>query len=243
MEEERFAAARVAALYRLARPAYFATVINPALLLIVLWGAFPAPHLLAWFGLIIVVSLARLALARAYARNGAAGVPQRWELRFVAGVAAASLLWVVPPAMFLPGSDPLMQLAVVFVIGGNIIGAAAVYAASASAFYGFSVLPFFTVVLQLAKQGGPTYPLLALMVAVFGAVMVGVYRNIHSGIVHTLRTRIENEELVARLAGSEAQLRTAVDDALGRVAELQRAQDAYGQLAAQEKLVLDTLPV
>jgi diguanylate cyclase (GGDEF)-like protein/PAS domain S-box-containing protein len=34
-----------------------------------------------------------------------------------------------------------------------------------------------------------------------------------------------------------------VDEALGRVAELQRAQDAYSQLAAQEKLVFDTLPV
>ena len=243
MVEERLAAARVAALYRLARPAYFAAVINPALLLIVLWGAFPAPLLLGWFGLIILVSLVRLGLARAYARSGVSGVPRRWEARFVAGLSAAGLLWVVPPVVFLPGSDPLLQLAVVFVIGGNIIGAAVVYAPSAAAFYGFSVLPFLAVVLQLAMQGGPTYPLLALMVAVFGAVMMGAYRSIHAGVLRTLRTEIENQELVGRLAGSEAQLRTAVDEALGKVAELQRAQDAYGQLAAQEKLVLDTLPV
>jgi diguanylate cyclase (GGDEF)-like protein/PAS domain S-box-containing protein len=59
----------------------------------------------------------------------------------------------------------------------------------------------------------------------------------------TLRARIENEELVTRVASGEAQLRAAVDEALGKVTELQQAKDAYGQLAAQEKLMFDTLPV
>ena len=48
---------------------------------------------------------------------------------------------------------------------------------------------------------------------------------------------------MARLAASETQLRGSVDDALGRVDQLQKAQEAYSQLAAQEKLVFDTLPV
>jgi diguanylate cyclase (GGDEF)-like protein/PAS domain S-box-containing protein len=211
MVEDRLAAARVAALYSMARPAYFAAAINPALLLLVLWGAFPAPVLLTWFALIAGVTLARLLLARAYARSAGAGGPRRWEVRFAAGTTAAGLLWVVPAVWFLPGSDPLLQLAVVFVIGGNIIGAAAVYAASAPAFYGFSALPFLASVLQLAAQGGRTYWLLALMVAVFGAVMVGVYRNIHDGIVRTLRAEIDNESLLGRLAQSEGQLRDAIE--------------------------------
>ena len=65
--------------------------------------------------------------------------------------------------------------------------------------------------LQLAVQSGRTYGLLALMVAVFGVVMVRVYRDIHGSVVSTLRTRIENEELVARLAQSEGQLRDAIE--------------------------------
>ncbi len=211
MVEERLAAARVAALYKLARPAYFAAAINPALLLLVLWGAFPAPVLLAWFGLNVALTLARLALARAYARSNGAGKPRSWELRFAAGTAAAGLLWVVPAVWFLPGSDPLLQLAVVFVIGGSIIGAAAAYASSAPAFYAFSALPLLATVVQLAAQGGRTYSLLALMVALFGAVMVGIYRSMHDGIVRTLRTEIDNESLLARLAQSEGQLRDAIE--------------------------------
>jgi len=243
MSEERLDAARVAAAYQLARPAFFAAVANPALLLLVLWGSFPEWFLLTWYGLVVAAALARLVLAQFYVRSAGAGGSRRWEMRLAAGVAVSGLLWVVPPVLFLPGADPLLQLAVVFVIGGNIIGAAGVYAASPAAFYGFSVPPFLAVVLQFALQGGRTYGLLALMLAVFGAVMVRVYQEIHGSHLRALRARIENEDLVARLAGNEAQLRTAVGEALSRVSELQRAQDAYAQLAAQEKLVLDTLPV
>ncbi|MFY9317338.1 MAG: PAS domain S-box protein [Burkholderiales bacterium] len=113
--------------------------------------------------------------------------------------------------MFLPAAEPLLQIAVIFVIGGSIIGAAGVYAASPAAYYGFSTLPLIAVTVQLFSQGGRTYPLLGLMVAVFGVVMVRVYRDIHGNIASTLRTRIENEDLLARLAQSEGQLRDAIE--------------------------------
>jgi diguanylate cyclase (GGDEF)-like protein/PAS domain S-box-containing protein len=243
MNVERLEAARIAALFRVARPAYFATIALGALLLLVLWGAFPAGLLSAWLGSIVALTLARIWLQRSYQRAPAARSPGAWESRFVLGAFAAGALWTFPSAVFLPAAEPLLQLAVIFVIGGSIIGAAGVYAASPIAYYGFSVMPLLAVTVQLFAQGGRTYPLLALMVAVFGAVMVRVYRDIHGNIVSTLRTRIENEELETRLASSEAQLSSALEDALGRVGELQRAQDAYGQLAEQEKLVFDTLPV
>jgi len=155
LNEERLAAARVAALFNVARPAYFASAANAALLLFVLWGAVPAA--------------------------------------------------------FFPAGDPLLQMAVVFVIGGSIIGAAGVYAASPPAFYLFCAPPFAAVLLRLAPQPGPTYPLLAFMILVFGAVMARVYRDLHGNAVGALRARIENGELVARLTRSEAQLRDAIE--------------------------------
>ncbi|HTP62709.1 MAG TPA: PAS domain S-box protein [Burkholderiales bacterium] len=211
MVEERLAAARVAALFKTARPAYLATVANAALLLLVLWEAFPPALLLAWAGLVAAVTIARLGLQQAYARRGAGQDPRRWENRFAVGAVAGGLLWTYPSAVFLPASDPLLQLAVVFVVGGSIVGAAGVYAASPAAFYGFTALPFGAVVLQLALREGRTYQLLALTVAVFGAVMLRVFHALHGSVVSTLRTRIENEDLLGRLAHSEAQLRDAIE--------------------------------
>jgi diguanylate cyclase (GGDEF)-like protein/PAS domain S-box-containing protein len=211
MTEDRLAAARVAALFNGARPAYFATVANAGLLLLAVWEAFPAALLLAWLGMLIVLTLGRIALQRTYQRDPGARTPDRWESLFALGAIAAGALWTFPSVVFLPAAEPLLQLAVIFVVGGNIIGAAGVYAPSAAAFYGFSTLPFAGVVLMLALQGGRTYLLLALMVAVFGAVMLRVFRDIHASIVRTLRTQIENEVLVGRLAQSEGQLRDAIE--------------------------------
>ena len=211
MAEKQLVTARVAALFSVARPAYYATLANACLLLLVLWEAFPVALLLWWFGVLVAVTLGRVALHRAYVRDAGRHAPQRWESLFTLGAIAAGALWTYPPAVFLPVSDPLLQMAVIFVVGGTVIGAAGVYAPSPAAFYGFCVLPLLAVVVQLAAQTGRTYALLALMVAVFGVVMVRVYRDIHGSIVRTLRTQIENEELVVRLARSEGQLRDAIE--------------------------------
>ena len=179
--------------------------------MLVLWEVFPAALLLAWFGALVAVTLARIGLHRAYARDAQRRAPDRWESLFTLGAIAAGALWTYPSAVFLPGADPLLQLAVIFVVGGTIIGATGVYAPSPAAFYGFCALPFLAMVAQLAAYPGRTYRLLALMMAVFGAVMVRVYRDIHGSVVRTLRTQIENEDLVGRLARSEAQLRDAIE--------------------------------
>jgi diguanylate cyclase (GGDEF)-like protein/PAS domain S-box-containing protein len=242
MADERLVAARVAALFAVARPAYYATVVNAGLLLLVLWEAFPIGQLLAWFGALAALTAVRAGLHARWRPAGDAD-PRRREAYFALGALAAGLLWSVPAAVFFPASSPLLQLAIIFVVGGNIIGAAGVYAPSRAVFYGFGALPFLGVVLQLALQGGRTYQLLALMVSVFGAVMVRVYETLHGGVLRTLRTQLENEDLVGKLAHSEKQLRDAVEGALNDVQELQRAREAYERVLAEEKLVLDLLPV
>ena len=154
MSEQKIVTARVAALFRVARPAYFATLANAVLLLLVLWEAFPVTLLLAWFGGVVAVTLARVGLHRAYARGAGRHTPYRWEALFALGAIAAGALWAYPPAVFLPVSDPLFQMAVIFVVGGTIIGAAGVYAPSPAVFYGFCVPPFAAIIVQLAAQSG-----------------------------------------------------------------------------------------
>src|SRR5260221_841935 len=111
MIEERLAAARVAALFNVARPAYFATIALAGLLLLVLWEAFPATLLLAWFGILGALTLARIGLQRAYVRRPQARKPERWESLFVLGTIAAGALWTFPSAVFLLAAEPLLQLA------------------------------------------------------------------------------------------------------------------------------------
>jgi len=209
--DPRLDAARVEALYRVSKPAYVATLANAGILLVVLWGPYTAGVLLAWFGAMLAVTLARVGLHFAYLRLGLGGDALRWEARLALGALASGAVWSFAPAVFFASGDPLLQLAVVFVVGGSLIGAAGVYAPSPAAFYAFGALPLAAVTAQLFAQGGRIYMLLGLMVIVFGVVMVRVFRDLYRGIVRTLSTQLENERLVARLARSETQLRDAIE--------------------------------
>lgn len=203
MTEERLVAARVAALFSVARPAYYASIALAGLLLLVLWEALPAPVLVIWFGLLVAVTLVRVGLHRAYLRVQPAPDARRWEARFALGAFAAGALWTFPAAVFVPETDALLQMAVIFVVVGSVIGSAGVYAPSPVAFYSFSVLPLLAVTAQLALQPGRSYQLLALMVLVFGAVMMRVYQDIYGAILRTLRMQLENDDLIERLAQGE----------------------------------------
>ncbi|MFZ1909060.1 MAG: PAS domain S-box protein, partial [Burkholderiales bacterium] len=145
-------------------------------------------------------------------------------------------VWAYAPAALFPESGPLLQMAVVFVVGGSIIGAAGIYAASRLAFYAFAALPSVAIAAQLLLQPGRIYKLLGLTVVVFGVVMVRVYRDIHGAVVEALRARLRNEELTQRLAGSEARLRDAIESFPDAMAvwdgndRLVVCDDAYAQL-------------
>jgi diguanylate cyclase (GGDEF)-like protein/PAS domain S-box-containing protein len=208
---ERVDAARIAALFSVSRTVYATTLAAGALLLALLWSAVPAPWLFAWYGALLALVTARLALHRVHALHPARYTPRQWEVRYALGALAAGVLWAVPPALFFPADAPLLQMAVILVVGGSVIGATGVYSASPPAFYGFCVPPILAAVLQLGLQPGRTYPLLALIGLVFAAAMVRVYRDMHANVVGALRTRTEKEVLLERVAESEARLRDAIE--------------------------------
>ena len=210
-QDARLAEARVAALFNVARSAYFTSVANAGLLVLVLWGTVAAPVLLGWLAALVLLTLARIGLQSRYRRVRALRTARRWELLFASGALAAGSIWAMAPVVFFAQSDAMLQMVTIFIAGGVIVGAAGVYAASPAAFYGFSALPFLGALLQLASQPERRQQLLALMVLVFGVVTWRAYRQIHDSIVRTLRTRIENEELVERLGQSEGQMRDAIE--------------------------------
>ena len=121
IEDEVLSASRITTLYRGARPAYATTLANAAILVAVLWGATAGAALTAWYAAVLAVTLARLALHRAFARAGGRGDARSWENRFALGALASGAIWAYAPAVLFPAGDPLLQMAVVFVVGGQML--------------------------------------------------------------------------------------------------------------------------
>ncbi|HSG76910.1 MAG TPA: PAS domain S-box protein [Burkholderiales bacterium] len=240
LPQARVDAARVAALFGIAKTVYAATLVAGALVVAMLWGETPVAALATWYGVLAAVTLARLGLHRAHAAHPERRTPLAWERRFALGAFTAGLLWALPIAAFFPQA-PVLQTAVLLVTAAAVVGAAGVYAASAAAFYGFCLPPILAVVVQFARQPGEVYPLLALAALVFVAAMVRVYRDMHANVVGALGARAEKEALLERVAQSEARLRDAIEgfpegiavfDEDGRVLA---SNDAYTTVAGEAR--------
>ena len=208
----RFEAERVAELFNLARSGYIVSLLNGAILVVILWGPLAAEVLVGWLVSLIVVIAARMALHQAYQRaETRIRSPIAWERRFAVGAFAAGALWAMTPGLFFEAGEPLHRVAVMFVTSGMIIGAAGIYSPSRLAFYAFVIAPIMASSGVLFAQGIDPYRWMAVMVAVFAAAMVTVFNKLHRSVCRTLTTRLENEALVAQLGASEALLRDAID--------------------------------
>ena len=153
MTEERLNTARVATLFTLARPAYATTVALAGILVVALWAPYAAPLLLGWFALICAVTLVRIGLHLRFVSAAPGGRnPLQWENRFAFGALVSGAVWAFAGMVFFPESDPILQVAVVMVIGGVVVGAVALYASSLKALYAFGTLPLATLILQLLAQ-------------------------------------------------------------------------------------------
>lgn len=208
---ERVHAARVRALFDVAPTVYVTSLAAGALLVAILWDAAFARPLRGWLAALAAVTAARIVLHIAYRRTPGRFRPQRWEAAFALGAFAAGAVWAGAPFLFFPEDDPLVQMALLVVVVGSVIGAAGVYAASTAAFLGYATLPMLAVLTQLALQPGRTYQLLALLALVFAAAMIRVHRGMRRAVLDQLAAHVENEELLARVAASEARLRDAIE--------------------------------
>lgn len=207
----RFEAARVGELFGSARSAYVVSLLNGAILVLILWGPIAAEVLAAWLIGLIVVSAGRMALHLAYLRSPTRHTaPLAWERRFAIGTLAAGALWALTPGLFFEPGEPLHRVAVMFVTGGMVIGAAGIYAPSRIAFRAFVVFPIILSAGVLLAQGVEPYRWMAVMVVVFSGAMVMVFNQLHRSVCRTLQTRLENEALIGKLGASETRLRDAI---------------------------------
>jgi diguanylate cyclase (GGDEF)-like protein/PAS domain S-box-containing protein len=201
---------RIAHLFRTAIPLYVASPIYVSLLALVLWAPATAEALAAWLAVALGIGAARFVIHRAYLLS-APGDPLRWERRFALGSLAAGAVWSVAPLVFFSSAPIVGQIAIIFVGGGALIGAAGLYAASRSAYLAFSALPMAGSVYVLRAQHDPAYQAMAGMLLLFAAILYLVYSQLRQSVLSALRIKLENEALGRQLAASESRLHDAIE--------------------------------
>ena len=156
-------AEQVRMLFQQAPPAQLLSIAAAGVVCWALWNVGDRDLLRAWFAVITIVTLGRMALAVAFQRRGpAAEAMPHWELAFLITLAIVSLAWGMGGWAVMPRSSVLHQAVVYFFLMGIAGGAVASYSAHAVASAISVCALMLPATVAFALQGTPELRALAL---------------------------------------------------------------------------------
>jgi len=197
---DRLRAEQVRLLYANSTVAAGVTVFVSSVLCYLQWAVIPRTTLLEWLVYMIMVAAARFLLAGAYFRVRPNCRQTRWwsiAFTLAAGLSAAG--WGAAGIWFYPEAHLTNQVLLVFVLGGMMLGAGAILAARAEAFFSFLLLVGVPTSLRFLLQGEAFHLAMGTLLLLFtGATLITTW-HIHSTLRTSLLLRFENDDLMTAL--------------------------------------------
>ncbi len=214
-----------------------ANSINAVILVAVMWGQIPRAPLLAWLALMLLLTLARYRLMRAYYRaQPAPSEATRWGAWFVLGAGLSGLTWGAAGALFFTGQSYAHQAFLAFLLAGMSAGGLSTLSSYPGTYPAFLLLALFPYTARVLTQGGALYTTMGLMLVLFAALMLAISHRLYLTVRESLDLRFENVDLLTDLARAKERQEVINRDLAAEGIERQRAEEAVRR--SEQRLVL-----
>ncbi|MBT5414629.1 MAG: HAMP domain-containing histidine kinase [Rhodospirillaceae bacterium] len=178
----------------------FANLINPAILVVILYDALPHFLLFGWWLALAAVTAWRIALVFGYRRASAGpGDAPNWAKRYAFGAGLSGALWGLSSGAVFYTSAALLHGVIAFVLAGMTAGAVAISSAYFPAFVAFAVPAVGMLVVAFLVHGGMIHIGLAAMSAVYLLILLAVARSWNRTIARSIELQLSNADLIRRL--------------------------------------------
>ncbi len=202
-----------------------ASIINAAILCLLLAAVQPAAVLGAWFGLILLVNLPRYWLLKGYRRVADLDHQARdWARRIITSNLASGMAWGLGAYVLFPGASLPHQVFLAFIIAGMTAGAVPLYSALRGAYAAYMLPVLLPFVVRLAQGDSQQHVYMALLVLFFTLVLLISSRRTHATIVESLRLRCVNNNLLTTLTSAQQELEFNNQTLQQNVIELEAAK-------------------
>jgi signal transduction histidine kinase/CheY-like chemotaxis protein len=207
-----------------------ATLLIALVLAYIRWDEVAHATVATWLTYMLLVSAGRLVLVNRYWRASAADIANhRWLATFVAGTSLAALGWGVGAIVLYPDARSTHEIAVIFAVGGVMLGGASLLAARPEAFLTFLLPTGLLTAVRVAIEGDRDHVMMGLLGAVFTVATVITTWRFYVAIESSLMLRFENQDLIGSLRAAKNDA-----DALNRDLEL-RVRDRTAKLIEEDQ--------
>lgn len=208
--QEKILAGVISAVYRQVPQSVLGSLVGGVAIAAVFWPTHEQNWIVIWGIAMLVESLIRLRVARAFrtTTHDVADVP-KWARRWVMMSAAAGALWGAAGLLFYsPGAPAPQQIVLVAVILGVAFGSLTLYASHRPAMVAFLPFALLPLIGRMLAEQQAVYVTAAIVVfAVFSFAMI-FGRNFGEAMFESVKNNYENEVLVDQLVSEK---RTAED--------------------------------
>jgi signal transduction histidine kinase len=205
---------RVSLLYRLSGNDIPAILLTSVVAAFALWGYVSENLLVAWLIWLVLASLVRIVLNRAYhMRRPGPEAAARWEGFFCLTSALIGTAWGVTVMLLYPEHGQFHEILVPFLIGSVAMGLPPALAPSPKSFACLIVPIFAPLIGLLFSQGGAFNASAGILILVFSAVLLALYLSSNRALIETLRFGRENERLLEQVKEAKERLDLALQAA------------------------------
>jgi len=205
---------RVSLLYRLSGNDVPAILLTSAVAAFGLWGYIGDKLLVAWLIWLVLASLVRILLNRAYRlRRPGPEAAERWEGFFCLTSALIGTAWGLTVMLLYPERAQFHEILLPFLIGSVAMGLPPALAPSPKSFACLIVPIFAPLIGLLFSLGGAFNTSAGILILVFSAVLLALYVSSNQALIETLRFSRENELLLEQVKEQKERLDLALEAA------------------------------
>jgi signal transduction histidine kinase len=217
---------QVKLLYGQAPTSLIVTLLNATILTLTLRDLIDPAIVFSWLGAMVCVTLGRALLIVAYHRvSPSIEQTDRWRRRFILGVACAGIMWGSTGVIMFAHHSLAHQIFLAFVLGGMIIGGAAVLSWVKEAFIVFLVPTALPIIVQFFSQEDNIFIAMGALSAIFIVAILTASFRLHSSVTESLSLRFDKGNLIRNLSFSESQTAAANIALREEIAERKRAEE------------------
>lgn len=177
-----------------------ANVFCAFVIVLLLWPVVNQQGLIAWLGIILVLTMLRLTLQQKFEQTdvSAARYPV-WRNAFISSAFVSGCPWGGLSIFLFPDSSILHQAYLTFVLGGVCAGAVSAYAPQPGAFPAFCVPVLTPYGLAILFSGDAKSSLMAALVLAFMMILLRAARQARMNVEDVLDLQVRNSDLTRAL--------------------------------------------
>ena len=185
-----------------------ATFINSSILVAMLWDVVAHNDLIAWFSVLLLITLGRLGNGYFFQRDqSAADHIQKWAFNFSTLSALAGLTWGASSLLLFVETSVTHQVFLAFVVGGMAAGAISALSPQKLPIFTFLGLTLLPLSGRFLIEATPMAYAMGGMLLLFFVMLVISALRIHLNILQNITLRLESQRQKSELEESESRFR------------------------------------